>query len=291
MSGSAPWPRVVLTSNPSPVPYDADFDDEINPPFGAKKKRARPPPLAPPAARRGSSTTDDDPDRDPPLRRPAKRQTPSRAPTAHCGVGPLVAACGANGLARTLPAINQGRTHSDGRGCLLTLGPQQDAMATYDFAVSCGYAQLELWVGKTPDLADLRFERHAVTQSDVESLLALCSDLTARLVEIVAPSPRDDDAKDAEDAVDEPVGTVIIADDTDGDFARLLAHMSAHLLDVFALKDKRLDNVGSCLRRSVKRPVDPRFQRFLDGLKPASRLRSELTFKSRARGMWFERVM
>ena len=290
MSGPAPWPRVVLTSNPSPVGYDPDFDDEINPPFAAVT-RARPPPPPPPAARRGSSTTDDDPDSDPPLRRPAKRQTPSLAPTAHCGVGPLVAACGADGLARTLPAINQGHTHGDGRGCLLTLGPQQDAMATYDFAVSCGYAQLELWVGKTPDLADLRFEHNAVCHSDVESLLALCSDLTARLVEIVAPSSRDDRAKDAEDAENEPVGTVIIVDDTDGDFARLLAHMSAYLLDVLALKDYRLVNVGNCMRRSVKRPVDARFQRFLDGLKPATRLRSELTFKSRARDLWLARVM
>ena len=196
-----------------------------------------------------------------------------------------------NGLARTLPVIHQGRLNNDGRGLLLTLGPMDEAESVLAFAKSCGaYAELDLWVGHTPDHADLRFDPASLAFCDYDSLHTLAIAVAARLCKMhgVAADDGDDNPESEADETAALPNALVVVDDQEGEFARLLAHMAAAIVDL----DSERSALGKALRKQVKKPTDKRFARFLTSYQAcATRTRSCLALLRKGRELWSDRVL
>lgn len=226
--------------------------------------------------------------------RPAKRARSAPTPAPAAAAGPSIAACGMDGLARTLPVIHQGRFNNDGRGLLLTLGPADEAESVVAFAKSCGaYAELELWIGRTPDDADLRFDLQSLAICDFDSLHMLANTLAARFCRLHGLDARDEwqenaDSEATEEAAAEQPNAIVIVDDQAGEFARLLAHMASALVDL----DTGFGALGKALRKQVKKPTDKRFARFLTNYQAcATRTRSREALLRKGRELWSDRVL
>ena len=257
---------IVLTNTPSaPLPPDPDFDD-VAPIRPAKRARSAPAPAAA-AAPSGNSHA----------------------------VGPMIAACGMEGLARTLPIIHQGRLQNDGRGLILTLGRADEAGSVLAFAKSCGgaYAELELWVGLTPDNADLRFDLESLAIYDFDSLHTLAGTLAAHLCKMHGLNESTDWHESVDvDALKKYAATqpnaIVVVDDQEGEFARLLAHMASVWVDLHT----GFGTLGKALRKQVKKPTDKRFARFLTSYQAyAARTRSYVALLRKGRELWSDRVL
>ena len=252
---------IVLTNTPAaPPPPDPDFDD-VAPIRPAKRARSAPASAAA-AAPPGNSHI----------------------------VGPMIAACGMNGLARTLPIVHQGRLHNDGRGLLLTLGPMDEAESVLAFAKSCGaYAELGLWVGHTPDRTDLRFDPASLAICDFDSLHTLAIAVAARLCKMHGFADADDDNPEPEAGETAALpNALVVVDEQDGEFARLLAHMAAAIVDL----NSERSAFGKALRKQVKKPTDKRFVRFLTNYQAcATRTRSYVALLRKGRELWSDRVL
>jgi len=251
---------IVLTSTPAaPPPPDPDFD-EVAPIRPAKRARSATATATASASSGGGNT-----------------------------FGSMIAACGMDGLARTLPIIHQGHFNNDGHGLLLTLGPKDEADSVLAFAKSCGtYAALDLWVGQTPDRADLRFDMDALAIYDFDSLHTLAVAIAARLCKMNGLAVDDDAPEPDADEAAAPPNAIVVVDNHNGEFARLLAHMAAAIVDLSTERGA----LGKALRKQVKKPTDTRFVRFLTSYQSfATRTRSYVALLRKGRELWSDRVL